>query len=55
MQETDNLAKHGWHNCLNCNHRWISNIMLQSALPQKSPPIDEDKVIDLAECKGRRE
>jgi hypothetical protein len=42
-----NLAEHGWHGCFACNHRWVSNALLQTAVAPKNPAATNGKVIDL--------
>lgn len=46
-----NLAEHGWHGCYVCGHKWVSNGMLQTALPPKTDPTPKDNVINLSRSK----
>lgn len=46
-----NLVENGWHGCRRCNHKWVSNAMLQTALPPKAQTTTKDNVIDLAHHK----
>ena len=47
LSDISNLAEHGWHACQACDHRWVSNTMLQSAVSQLDPPEPTGKVIPL--------
>ena len=47
VQGIVNLAEHGWHGCYACNHRWMSNALLQTALPAEKPVGTNAKVIAL--------
>jgi len=46
-----NLAEHGWHGCRRCDHKWVSNAMLQTALPPKPATAPKGNVIDLTHHK----
>ena len=54
VRSITNLAEHGWHGCYVCDHKWVSNTLLQTALPPKAPQTDTQKVIDLARSKKDR-
>jgi hypothetical protein len=46
-----NLAEHGWHGCYECGHKWVSNGMLQTALPPRTEPAPKNNVIDITRAK----
>lgn len=48
-----NLAEHGWHGCRRCDHKWVSNAMLQTALPPKTQRAHKSNVIDLTRHKKK--
>jgi hypothetical protein len=50
VREILNLAENGWHGCFACGHKWVSNLMLQTALPLGAPSVDKSNVIDLPRC-----
>lgn len=47
LSSSMNLADHGWHGCRRCDHKWVSSVMLQTALAPKTPPTPKSNVIDL--------
>ena len=55
VEDPTNLAKHGWHTCSRCQHRWVSNGMLQTALTEEPTKPREGTVIDLAKHKSKSE
>lgn len=53
VQGIVNLAEHGWHGCYDCSHRWVSNAMLQTALPPARPTGTDAKVIEFKNINPR--
>ena len=50
----ENLAENGWHGCFACDHQWVSNSMIQTAVPLTPLSVRPENVIDLQAYKQKK-